>query len=162
MVRKGWTKIEVQKVGHRSSGTDVLDSEVSVRRPTPSGFFKGDPLESRPQVQSKTVHFPSKGQSKVDGLQIASQTLGPEDSRIRSSLVETIKIRRTEVSKLLSPQKVAEVAARVDRLEAALTLSDEDDPDAEPLKVSLKQAKLHARCNQLESVSICVFSTSPA
>ena len=77
--------------------------------------------------------------------------------------METIKIRRTEVSKSLSPQKVAEVAARVDRLEAALTLSDEETiPDAEPLKVSLKQAKLHARCNQLESVSICVFSTSPA
>ena len=101
---------------------------------------------SCPQAQVKAVHTPSKGQSKVDHLQSALQALGPEDSSPRSALVETIRITKAEAPKPVPPQqKAAEAAARVGRLEAALALLGEDDPDAEPLKVALKQAKLQAR-----------------
>ena len=57
-----------------------------------------------------------------------------------------IRIAKAEAPKPVPPQqKVAEAAARVGRVEAALALLGEDDPDAEPLKVALKQAKLQAR-----------------
>ena len=42
-------------------------------------------------------------------------------------------------------QKFAEASARVGRLEAALKVLGEEDPDAEPLKAALKQARIHAR-----------------
>ena len=41
--------------------------------------------------------------------------------------------------------RVAEASARVGRLEAALKVLGENDPDAEPLKAALKQAGIHAR-----------------
>ena len=55
------------------------------------------------------------------------------------------------------PQQVAEAAARVGRFGAALALLGEDDPDAEPLKVALKQAKLHARVRAVgERLDLCL------
>ena len=82
--------------------------------------------KSRPQV--KAVHTPSKGQSKLDRLQSVLQVLGLEESSLGSALVEAIRIAKAEA--------VADAAARVGRLEAALQLLDEE-------------------CAPLESVSIC-------
>ena len=54
-------------------------------------------------------------------------------------------------------QKVADAAARVGRLEAALQLLGEDDPDAEPLKVALKQARMQARVRPVgERLDLCL------
>ena len=54
-------------------------------------------------------------------------------------------------------KKVADVAARVGRLEAALQLLGEDDPDAEPLKVALKQARMQARVRPVgERLDLCL------
>ena len=58
-------------------------------------------------------------------------------------MFQAIRIAKAEAPKPVPPQqKVADAAARVGRLEAALQLLGEDDPDAEPLKVALKQARM--------------------
>ena len=61
----------------------------------------------------------------------------------RAALVEAIRIAKAEAPKSDPPQqKVAEAAARVGRLKAALALLGEDDPDAEPLKVASETGKI--------------------
>ena len=53
-------------------------------------------------------------------------------------------------------QKVADAVARLGRHDAALRLLGEDDPDAEPLKVDLKQARMQARvCPIGERLDLC-------
>ena len=72
--------------------------------------------------------------------------------------MEAINSAKAEVPKSVHPQqKVADAAARVGRLEAALRLLGEDDPDAEPLKVALKQARMHARVRPVgERLDLCL------
>ena len=54
-------------------------------------------------------------------------------------------------------QRVAEATARVERLEAALKLLGEDDPDAEPLKIALKRAKSQAQVRPVgERLDLCL------
>ena len=51
-----------------------------------------------------------------------------------------------DVPKPVHPQqRCVEASVRVERLEAALKVLGEEDPDAEPLKAALKQARIHAR-----------------
>ena len=75
-----------------------------------------------------------------------------------------MKTAKAEVPKPVHPQQsVAEASTRVERLEAALRVLREDDPDAEPLKVAFQNGqRFKLKCDLLESVSICVFSMSPA
>ena len=137
--------------------------EVAASGSTPSGFFEAQFVsrfteESCTSTSQSGAHS-SEGSSQ-SGLQSTSQVLGPEDSSARSALVEAIRIAKAEEPKPIPPQQNFAEAARVGRLEAALALLGEDDP-AEPLRVALKRAKLHARVRPFGDVSICVFSTSP-
>ena len=74
------------------------------------------------------------------------------------ALVEAIRTAKAEVLESVHPQqKVAEAAARVGRLEAVCALLGEDDPDAEPLEVVRKQARMHARVRLVgERLDPCV------
>ena len=55
----------------------------------------------------------SKAQSKVDRLQAALQALGPEESVVKTALVEAINSAKAELPKPVHPQqKVADAAAR--------------------------------------------------
>ena len=163
MVRRGWTKIEVpegwtQLIRGRRPPSTKWPLADHRRQDSSKRNSSAVPLKSRPQAQVKAVHTPSKGQSKVDRLQSALQALGPEDSSARSALVEAIRIAKAEAPKPVPPQqKVADAAARVGRLEAALQLLGEDDPDAEPLKVALKQARMQARVRPVgERLDLCL------
>ena len=118
---------------------------------------KGDGKRQSASTSQKKVPSP-KGQSKVDRLQAALQALGPEESVVKTALVEAINSAKAEAPKPVHPQqKVAEASARVGRLEAALRLLGEDDPDAEPLKVALKQARMQARVRPVgERLDLCL------
>ena len=77
---------------------------------------------------------------------------------VKTALVEAINLAKAKAPKPVHPQqKVAEASARVGRLEAALRLLGEDDPDAEPLKVVLKQARMQARVRPVgERLDLCL------
>ena len=89
-------------------------------------------------------------QSKVGRLEAALHALVQEQSSARASLEEALKTANAEVPKLVHPQqRLAEASARVERLEAALKVLGEDDPDAELLKVWAKvQAQVRDLCLQ--------------
>ena len=69
-----------------------------------------------------------------------------------------MKAAKAETPKVVHPQqRVAEASARVERLQAALNLLGEDDPDAEPLKVGLKRAKVQAQVRPVgERLDLCL------
>ena len=132
-VPEGWTQV----IGGRCP-LSVKWPLADQRRQRNSSAIPQESSTSTIQGGAHTV------QSKVDRLQSALQALGPKDSSARSAWCNQDCEGRS--TKPVPPQqKVAEAAARVGRVEAALALLGEDDPDAEPLKVTLKQAKLQAR-----------------
>ena len=98
------------------------------------------------------------GRSKVGRLEAALQALGQEQSSARSVLEEALKTAKAEAPKQVHPQqRVAEASARVERLEVALKLLGEDDPDAEPLKIALKRAKSQAQVRPVgERLDLCL------
>ena len=71
---------------------------------------------------------------------------------------EALKTANAEVPKPVHPQKrVAEASARMERLEAALKVLGEDDPDAEPLKAAVKRAKVQAQVRSVEErLDLCL------
>ena len=81
-----------------------------------------------------------------------------QDVKNDDALEEALKAAKAEVPKQMHPQqRVAEASARVERLEAALKLLGEDDPDAEPLKIALKRAKSQAQVRPVgERLDLCL------
>ena len=98
-------------------------------------------------------------QSNVARLEAALQALGQEQSIAMSALEEALKTAKEDVPKPMHPEQ--EASARVGRLEAALKMLGENDPDAEPLKAALKQARIHARVRPVgERLDLCLQYTA--
>ena len=127
---------------------------------TPSGWYEVIGGPRPPLVQCPLA---SKGKGKGKGKHLhpsfqhfrrvrrwprrsCTEGLGKEQSTAMTALEEALKVAKEDVPKPMHPQqRTAEASARVGRLEAALQMLAEDDPDAEPLKVALKKARVLAQ-----------------
>ena len=154
MPRRGWSSVATP-----SGWYEVIRGPrpPSVQWPLAAkGKDKGKGKEK--PVTVSQVPQKVQGQSKVARIEAALQALGPEQSSAKSAFETALKMAKEEVPKSVHPdQKFAEASARVKRLEAALTALGEDDPDAQPLKVALKQARIHARVRPVgERLDLCL------
>ena len=112
--------------------------------------------KSRSTLQNTKI---GHGLAKVgQRLEVALKALGQEQSPAKSALEEALKMTKEDVPKPVHPQqRCAEASVRVERLEAALKVLGEEDPDAEPMKAALKQARIHARVRPVgERFDLCL------